>query len=511
MKMMKKLIALLMVAALMQGCGGGEPQIDDGPQVEVNDPVENDEVEVKPDVTVNVAKAYTPQFVMDLPGNFIWDDAWSCYYDQNSQVRIWCYDMDMYEFDHNFNDVLENQTPSEVEEITLDSYKGYKSVESEGFYGPTTHYYVDFNGRFEEYYGCHMIVSIDEGDISKTQDATIINALNTIRKEGMPLVDLNPKQIMDTLKLNFTSEDTVKMSNFMNGGYYGVKDNEVYGYALDSQGYAELVHLILEDDGDFVKVKESEILKKESIPSYVNYYNDEVYYIDNYERINKINVGGEISTVVEGASEYLQIRNDKMYYCDPNYHFVRSDMDGSNPVTILDKEVYYAYLLNDEWMIYQDDADNERLHLYNITHGLDVALSDGPAYCPVIYGNYIYYPTYLAETSALVRQDISKPEVVYDEESKELSVTFASEYGDNNVSSTIAISEDGFIYNQVQEGYYVDEWKRVNNLDDQLERNYVYIGKDYEFVWEYNDVQQITNIYLYSNIRGGGQSIPRFD
>lgn len=44
-------------------------------------------------------------------------------------------------------------------------------------------------------------------------------------------------------------------------------------------------------------------------------------------------------------------------------------LDGKNKETVLDKGVFYPYQVSSKFLIYQDDADGETLHVYNMEDG----------------------------------------------------------------------------------------------------------------------------------------------
>ena len=51
------------------------------------------------------------------------------------------------------------------------------------------------------------------------------------------------------------------------------------------------------------------------------------------------------------------------------------------------------YQVSSEFLIYQDDADGETLHVYNMKDGSDTKISDIISYEPMLRGDYIYFYT----------------------------------------------------------------------------------------------------------------------
>jgi len=83
-----------------------------------------------------------------------------------------------------------------------------------------------------------------------------------------------------------------------------------------------------------------------------------------------------------------------------------AELDGSNSVPMLDKEVYFPYFVNDQWFIYQDDADNESLHIRHALSGEDIALCHVPGYSPVIYGTDLYFVAFSNGENSLAKIDM---------------------------------------------------------------------------------------------------------
>ena len=219
----------------------------------------------------------------------------------------------------------------------------------------------------------------------------------------------NPMSPLATLDVNFTSAQTTAMSTFMAGGRYAISEDTVYGLAHSKKGAQRLVGFDLVREGDFVKAANGKTLDKDIIPNHIVLHGDDLYYIRNYSGIFKISKsGGTPACIIDDASEYLQIIGDKLYYCDGNYIFRKADLDGSNIETVLDKEIYYAYLLDEDWLIYQDDSDHESLHLRYLPTGTDTALTNAPSYNPILVGSTVYFILEENGVPTLAKIDLNK-------------------------------------------------------------------------------------------------------
>ena len=56
----------------------------------------------------------------------------------------------------------------------------------------------------------------------------------------------------------------------------------------------------------------------------------------------------------------------------------------------MQKEIYYSYVVGD-YLYYQDDIDNERIHRFNLKTKIDEVVTSGISYGFIIDGEYAYY------------------------------------------------------------------------------------------------------------------------
>ena len=169
----------------------------------------------------------------------------------------------------------------------------------------------------------------------------------------------------------------------------------------------------------------------------------------------------------------------------------------------MDKEVYYPYFINDDWMVYQDDADDESLHLRHTRSGEDITLCHIPSYSPVIYGTDLYFVA-----SSNGEKSLAKIDMTYEPESMD---NFSIEYGDLREAADITISSESWLYYGLPNGLNIDRWRDAENPDETYEMFYRYLGEEYEVYWKLDDQGRITGIYVTLLSGGGSQSLPRFD
>ena len=69
---------------------------------------------------------------------------------------------------------------------------------------------------------------------------------------------------------------------------------------------------------------------------------------DDSRPIYRMTLGGNnLQKIVDGTTQYMQIKNDRLYYClmnaenESNYY--SCDMDGTNQCKEIDKNIYYPW------------------------------------------------------------------------------------------------------------------------------------------------------------------------
>lgn len=535
------ILALTMLFALA-ACGGGSAKPSDPEPEEVNEPEGGAEgaaegaaeaANAQETLTgVPAATRFDADFVIDLPAGYHYDEGWCCYInDQN--VHIWANDMDLYEYDHNFNDVLQDYGVK-GEGTPLGAYRYWTREEPTGqFYGPMMHYYVAFEGRYDDYYGCHIFATVEEGqDLKLTQAQEIVDMLKTIRRAGEPILDApaappapaatpeptpeptptpepEPTTPFSELFFNYSGEEAAAMSSFMNCGRYAAQGDALVGLGFDTNGTSLLVRMDLKRNGDFADVDAYEILDT-AAAAYVSIWGDYVYYLRDWSTVCRVPLaGGTVECVVPHNSDYLQIRGDHLYYCNADYRFCRADMAGRGEEVVLDKEIYFPYLLDEDWLLYQDDADGESLHLYHIPTGEDAKMCDAVIYAPILWNTDIIAGAYIGGLKYLAKIDLINPQIDYDKSAGAFTYSFPCEIGTNPVNADVCITADGWVYTGSENATYIDDWDKAINESGDTEVFYPYAGPDWEVYWRMSD-GVIDAIFITNRAGGGSQSIPLF-
>jgi len=311
------------------------------------------------------------------------------------------------------------------------------------------------------------------------------------RQDKMP--DMLANNPWLTYTPDFDAEQTAAMSNFMSYGYYLIEDEVLYGLTHSQSLNGSLGATPFHMKGDFPEFEETAILDENGFATYLCKDGDTLYYILNFEKVCRVNIDGSGAEVLyEGACDYLQLHEGRLYFADENYHFVSTDLDGGNLTTVVDKEIYYPYFICTDWMVFQDDADDESLHLYNTTHGTELNITYVPSYNPILDGHYLYYADTTEEGYFLCRIDMSDPD------------TFLFDGSELPLRESAFMIDDKFFYTTNSNSVDKEDWKKLTDDSDITEEIETYVSEDYT-VYHYLDSEgAITGKYVMSKERNGG-------
>ena len=282
----------------------------------------------------------------------------------------------------------------------------------------------------------------------------------------------------------FSAEETCAMSTFMAYGYYYIEDDVIYGLTHKGSDGSAFGAIPFHQEGDYPAFEEVTILDDTAYPSYVTKEGDYLYYILGGDSICRIKPDGSgKETLYEGECSYLQIHEGRLYFTDANYHFVSTDLDGKDLTTVVDKEIYYPYFICSDWMVYQDDANNEALCLYNTTFGFEEVVSPEPTHVPVLDGTVLYYLVENGEQYTLCRLDLGDRGSL--EERSENPLAFC----------VLGIDEED-IFTANDTRVLKDEWTRLADSKETREHMMMYVSPSQSISFDYDEEGLISGKYL---------------
>ena len=446
---MRKIVALLLtlslVICLFAGCGG-----DENPKKPSDSPAEK----------TGVTDGYWVVEKLEMEGTeFSGDDMTGIFGPADSIMAL------AFGTDGTFNAVL-------FEDYVKGTYKGTPEAPEMDFGGEIVKGALD---------GDTLVLTMKDGSFTLKHQDKIPDSL-----ANNPWVTYAP---------DFDANQTSAMSNFMSYGYYLIEDDVLYGLTHSESSYGSLGAMSFHMKGDFPEFDETAILDGKGYANYICKDGDTLYYIRNFEAVCKVNIDGSGAEVLyEGVCDYLQIHEGRLYFADENYNFVSTDMNGGDFITVVDKEIYYPYFICSDWMIFQDDADYESLHLYNITHKTELNITYVPSYNPILDGHYIYYAEPVEDRYYLCRIDMSDPE------------TFLFEGSDLPLRESTFMIDDKFIYTTNGISIEKENWQKLTDDSDVTEEIYACVSEGYTVYHEFDSDGLISRKGLMSKEKFGGNS-----
>ena len=203
-----------------------------------------------------------------------------------------------------------------------------------------------------------------------------------------------------TFGLRYEKEDTTDLVNFMLGGQYVINDNILYGKFFDlKQGGENTLFASSGTDG-----KDYQVIAKGGQAKYLSVFDGYIYYKwvpsnGSVESICRVPIeGGNPEELRQGPCDYVQVRFGVIFFNDEQNRFCSMSLEGKNETVRIDKKVFMPYVIERGWVIFQDDADGERLHIARLNGSYDRPITDKRSYGWIIKGRYLFYTGTTDET-----------------------------------------------------------------------------------------------------------------
>ena len=206
----------------------------------------------------------------------------------------------------------------------------------------------------------------------------------------------NPNNIYNNVVADNIDYSLVReqMSNFSCNGMYNIYDGWVYSLNFPEEGGKGIFSKMRTDGADYT------ILTDKGTPYYIYVDGEYIYFVlrrDREAKVYRCRLGGnELTQLTTDDVWYLQLTSDYLYYdkydvsTGTTLGFYRANKDSSNEELVMDKEIYYSYVVGDI-LYYQDDNDNETIHKYTLSTKADEKLTSGKSYGFVVDGGYGFY------------------------------------------------------------------------------------------------------------------------
>ena len=304
----------------------------------------------------------------------------------------------------------------------------------------------------------------------------------------------------------FDSAQTMRMSTYMLDGIMTLANDKYYGMYYDTisgnmhQGLGMLDFWMSESAN--IHTDNLVMLDTDCSPTHVQVSGEYVYYVREDRETEKLSLcrvkadgSSAHEVLVDEAGGDLHVTEKGLLFTDKDHHLVRSDLAGKDVETIVSKECYFSYPIDDEWFIYQDDADSEQLHLFYEPTGFDTVITQGRSMSPVIDGTTLWYThDHGGYEFHLVKMDLTS----WDSE----KLAFSSEESDVTFSATIGVDADRLYLGYRAQGTTGsdtrDNWNKLSlgEFSTEMDRSYeAYFSPEYHISYELNAKGLGTGIY----------------
>lgn len=294
----------------------------------------------------------------------------------------------------------------------------------------------------------------------------------------------------------FDAADSMAMSNWISLGLFVIEDDVFYGdYFTDFSDSLQLVRFEIVHDGTDLKAGSWTLLDGDHYALFLQKRGDLLYYVERalYDE-DDLNIvcmktdGSSRKVLVEGPCYYLRLVGDRMFFTDEEDRLCSADLNGDDLQLIVDKAVYFTYPLNEDWVVFQDDADRESLHLYYIPKQIDLKLNDEQSYNPILVGSRLFYTIYDGNANHLSCIDLSSWETVQDPKLKCQVPVFTAEHSELPMGEYYSFDGTYLLPANNYNGKEPEHWVNLeDNAYQGVERHYVYHSAEYEVEFKEDD------------------------
>ena len=340
--------------------------------------------------------------------------------------------------------------------------------------------------------------SLSGFDIEKVE---IILEKEELAEKNKPETEtVAPTSIYD-LHVSFSEEDTCKMSNYMLFGRYYFKDDEMIGMAYDKSGtLPNLVRSRITLEGKTPKQEAFTVLDRHVNANFLTDYKGAIYYIRIDRDKDRANIAkldlddNQVSIIGPEMHEmaYLQFHGERLWFTGDDHRLYSCASDGNDCLLELDRKIYDPYFLNEEWLLFQDEADGETLHLMCLTDGTDIRITDSRSFNPIVDGHVLFFTS--------IPDDGGKAYLSW------IDLSSPIREGDDCFMikrSSLPMSKSFAVYNHILYGENLTQistadWKKMTNDAWKTVRNrYFYLGDQYIIYGEiYSEHGTVLLLYI---------------
>ena len=286
----------------------------------------------------------------------------------------------------------------------------------------------------------------------------------------------SPTELTDAMSAfpEISAERTAAMSSWGEYGFGIVDGDTYYGrFFLKGDSAPMLFSLELKSGNRNVSLESHRILDSEHSPKYLIKQGNTLYYVmldrETGGSCGIATVGTDGSgrkVLYEGVCDSLSAAGGRLFFTDVEGRPVSINEKGGDLRILTDRKVFYLFAADEDWLIFQDDRDKESLHLFRISDGVDIRLTGGPAFSPVIRGTSLFFSVPDKENSPvfrLARIDLRSYGERYDEEEQCFVPVFDVQLGDRTFGGEFYIFGDTICAMNGTAPTAIENWKDLED------------------------------------------------
>ena len=316
----------------------------------------------------------------------------------------------------------------------------------------------------------------------------------------------------DTCKVSLSSEETLRMSNFMLAGRFIHEKKLLYGSKHDPGGQPYLCRMKYTAGQSGMYVRETEVLEEAVDAQYLALNDSWLFYLRETLTEGKTAIcripsaagaAAEPEVLYNASCDFLSLRNGRLYFTDAENHLLSMKEDGTDLKTELaDKAVFYPYLLTDDLLLFQDDADGESLHMRWLPTGFELRISKGRVFSYIVKGSELYFlrsDESEGEKCRLCRTDLNDFLSGFDPQGRpDAAFSFTIEEADACMGPVFSINQEHINASNFRTES-LNNWKALS--DNAWENGFLgacqYVAGEYEIFYNYNSEGLITGTLFY--------------
>ncbi|MBQ3373150.1 MAG: DUF5050 domain-containing protein [Oscillospiraceae bacterium] len=314
------------------------------------------------------------------------------------------------------------------------------------------------------------------------------------------------------LEIAFSAEDTRAMSNYMLEGRFLHSGKTLYGSRHDESGDPYLCCMKFSAGQKGMHVRETEVMDTKTDAKYLLLDNGFLYYLRKDRLSGNTSIvripsamGSETrpETLYSEPCDFLFRRGGQLYFTDANGHLCSMPLAGGDVQPVVsDKTICYPYLLTEDLLLFQDDADGESLHMRYLPTGFELKISNGRVLCYVVKGSDVWFlraEELGSEKCRLCRADLNEFLHGFDPTARpDASFQFTIEESSESMGPLFSINGGHINASNYQTADF-SNWRSL--ADNAWEKGYLaacqYVSEDFEIFYDYNEEGRIDKMLFY--------------